>query len=501
MTPAILQPSRMHPSLRHFSRDSSDITTSDEELSSYRDQLNRERNARTLTVRRTRPSILSFLSRQPPRLPQRPPPFLEASFALAQFATKSGHLLAEWFGNVVAVAQQSPPLVGRLLNNAAVQEAFVGAVTDSPNEEFTIAALRYIAVLFPLFPDMHVPFVDLGLCLGLSEHLASESPPLLEAAIACVDCISEASAYARDSVLCFGVHEPLIDCARRCFSEGLTVAAAEALHKVFGNREVIDANSLSGCVGPMASLLTLPFPAAVCIALSCFVSMTNKMPSLVFTLYEMELFPVIVGMLTDDRLVAAALPLVGNIALCQSDHMDALIKCNLFDILKQLLQNEAYTADAFWVLSNLLESVPDRTLRFFDDGLIQWTVARAADATQEVQKESVFFLATVVVSREADDLGVFVSADALRLMVQILRCSVWLIILRCLNALAKLVRVIREHGASDEVMAVVHGAEMRDALLPLLELPHALIGEWAEGLLLQIEGRDDGFTQEFDGAY
>jgi hypothetical protein len=477
------------------------MTTSDEELSSYRDQLNRERNARTLTVRRTRPSILSFLSRQPQRAPQRPPPFLEVSFALSQFSSQSGHLLTEWFINVVAIAQQSPPLVGRLLNNTSVQEAFVGAVTDSPNEEFTIAALKYIVVLFPLFPDMHVPFVDLGLCLGLSEHLTSESPALLESAIACVDCIAESSAYARDSILCFGVHEPLIDCARRCFSESLTVAAIEALHKVFGNREVIDANSLSGCVGPMASLLTLPFHVAVCTALSCFVLMTNKMPSLVFTLYEMELFPVIVNMLTNDSLVAAALPLVGNIALCQSDHMDALIKCNLFDILKQLLKNVVYTADTFWVMSNLLESVPDRTLRFFDDGLIQWTIARAADATQEVKKELVFFLATVVVSREADDLRVFVTADALGLMVEILRCSVWLIILRCLNALSKLVRLICAEGGSDDVMRVIQGAELRDALLPLLELPHALIGEWAEGLLLQIEGRDDGFAQEFDSTW
>jgi hypothetical protein len=72
---------------------------------------------------------------------------------------------------------------------------------------------------------------------------------------------------------------------------------------------------------------------------------------------------------------------------------------------------------------DLLESVPDRTLRFFDDALIQ-TVGWAADASQEVQKESVFFLATVV-SREADDLGVFANAGALQLMMQILRCSVW----------------------------------------------------------------------------
>jgi hypothetical protein len=132
---------------------------------------------------------------------------------------------------------------------------------------------------------MDVPFVDLGLCLGRSEHLGSESLPLLKAVISCARF---------DPVLW------------RCFSESLTFSAFGGLHKVFGNPEVIDANSLSGCVGPMASFLTLPFLVAVCTALFCFVSMTNKMPSLVFTLYEMELSPMIVKMLTDDSLVAAA---------------------------------------------------------------------------------------------------------------------------------------------------------------------------------------------------
>jgi hypothetical protein len=140
------------------------------------------------------------------------------------------------------------------------------------------------------------------------------------------------------------------------------------------------------------------------------------------------------------------------------------------------------------------------SVRFFDDGLIQWAVARVADATQELQKEWVFFLALVVVSTEADDLGVFVDAGALRLMVQLLPCWGSLIILRCLNALSTVVRVIRAEGASDDVMVVIPGAEMRDALLPLLDLPHALIGEWAERLVLQIEGMDEGFAQAFDST-
>jgi hypothetical protein len=76
---------------------------------------------------------------------------------------------------------------------------------------------------------------------------------------------------------------------------------------------------------------------SLCTALSGCVD--DAQNAIRFPLYEMELSPMIVKLLTDDSFVAAALPLVGNIALCQSHHMDALIKCNLFDILKQFFQN------------------------------------------------------------------------------------------------------------------------------------------------------------------
>jgi hypothetical protein len=490
---------------RRLSKDTNELINSDEALAKYREQLARDRNARTVTVRSSRPSIAAFRNRNNPtsKIPPKPQPFLEPSYALSQFATNDPSVITQFFTSVVTVAHQSPQSAAPLITNSSFLEALILAITDSPNEEFTIVVLKYFVDLFPLYPDIHIQCVDNGLCLGLSEPLSSDSIPLLEAVISCIDCIAESSSYARDSVLCFGVHESLIDCALRCISEQLTVSAVEALNKVFANSVQIDPSSLSSCVEPMAKLLRLPFPSAVTVALTCFVAMTNTMPALVFTMFGLELFPVIVNMLSDDRLVSAALPLIGNIALCQSEHMDALIKCGLFDILKKLLKIENYTADVFWVLSNLVESVPDRTMRFFDDEFIKWAVAEAGNAAEEIKKEAVFFLATLVVSREADDLGVFVDANVLLLMVQMLRSSVWLIILRCLNALVKLERVIRnsEVVVSEGAVAVFHGMELRDALIPLMDLPHALIGEWAEGLLTQIEGGEGVDAPEFDSTF
>jgi hypothetical protein len=59
----------------------------------------------------------------------------------------------------------------------------------------TLLLVKYFIVLFPLFPDLHESCVDMGLCLGLLGMF--DSP---DQAIDLVDCISDASGYARDSV-------------------------------------------------------------------------------------------------------------------------------------------------------------------------------------------------------------------------------------------------------------------------------------------------------------
>jgi hypothetical protein len=206
------------------------------------------------------------------------------------------------------------------------------------------------------------------------------------------------------------------------------------------------------------------------------------MPALVFTLYGLGLFPVIVGMLSDPLLVSSALPLVGNLALCQSDQMDALIRCGIFDIL---LKIEGHAADVFWVLSNLLESVPDRTLHFFDDSLVVWAVNLAGGFADDVRTEAVFFIATLVVSRDTEDLAVFMGPGVIELLVRMLKSPMLLIVFRCLNALARLARA----GAGE---AVWKGRELREAVERLARNGHTLIEEWAVGLLQEIEGGNDG---------
>jgi hypothetical protein len=63
----------------------------------------------------------------------------------------------------------------------------------------------------------------MGLCIGLLGMFDSPNLAILEAAIHLIDCIADAFGYARDSVLCLGIHTMVIDAALANHSEAMTL--------------------------------------------------------------------------------------------------------------------------------------------------------------------------------------------------------------------------------------------------------------------------------------
>jgi hypothetical protein len=414
---------------------------------------------------------------------------LDVSYATGELQSGNPTKISDFLSNISTLARASPLLVAPLLKSSALQEAIIALITPGESEDLTITVIKHFVIIYPLFPDIQEPFVDAGLCFTILDLFTTDSTALLEAVIALVDCISEASGYARDSVLCLGLHTSLIETAHREISEPITVSAVEALNKVFANPLQIDSTTLTSCVEPLSSVLNLSSPSAVNGVLNCFVSMTNKLPALVFTMFDLGLFNVIVGMLSKEQLIAMALPLIGNLSVGHATHIHCLLECHLFDILTSLI-GTGHTADVFWVLSNLVESMPHLTVGYFKGDFIARTVAMAEDSSHEIKKECGFFLATLVLFTEVADLTFFMNSKVLDLMVELLGCSIGLIILRCLDALFTFARVIDVVGASEEVLGLLRGRDLNEALHGLLAHKSLLIRERAQFVLNQLGGRE-----------
>jgi hypothetical protein len=256
----------------------------------------------------------------------------------------------------------------------------------------------------------------------------------------------------------------------------MMIAAVRALEKVFSNRAPIDTETLTGCVEKMAKLLDLPFMEAVKLAIRCFTSMTNKMPEVVFAMYDLGLFPTVVGMLSNPALVGAVLPLVGNLALGEAAHVETLIECDLFGVLRRIGLADSHAADVLWALSNLVESVPRLAGAFLDSEFVAALFATAGSAKYAVMKEAGFLIATLIVVADEATLEVFERPEVIDLLGEMLECSVATIVVRCLDAIMKLARAGRAYEL----------AKLEDPLRDLLLQSSAVISEKAEVLLAQI---------------
>ena len=470
------------------------LKNNDADLSNYRDQLSRERTARTLTLRMSQRPMIAQMFSKPANDHLKSPlididnfPFLNPSYAINQLNNGNQKTLPDFLTSITICAQQTPRLIMNLVKDDGISESFMNALNAEHSEQINIMLIKALTVIFPILGEKKVQYVDNGLCMCLFEFLSSQSVPILEASIALTDVIAESSGYGRDCLLCFNIHQFLIDIALAEKSEQLTLQACEALNKIFMNKQQIESTVLSECVNQIVPLLSLHSIKAVNVVLMCLVSMTNQMQALVFTLYDLNLFPTFVSMLKNPDLVSAALPLIGNISVGHADQITTLLNCGIFDALLPLINSE-YTADVFWVLSNIVESVPHITIGLFNIEFIEKTVDIAQSSSYAVMKESTFFLATLVIFTETDDIPYFMNDRVIDLFIQMLGCGVFLIILRSLDALIRFWIIFKNKTYVDQsVIAILEGEDIHSRLTELIEMNYNHIQERAEFLLNEID--------------
>lgn len=482
----------------HLNRDDTDalvtLKSSGADLSDYRDQLARERSARTLTLRRTnRTSIASLIGK--PKVTSGPLvdvsnfPFLDPNYVCNTLRSGSISNLEEMLNNICGFTQTSSKLLKNVYLNEELPSVFIEALGNGLPSLQVVNILKTISVIFPKCEANQIRYIDEGLTMLMFDFLSSEDINILYAAICLIDVIVEVSSYARDSILSFGLHISLIEIAQMNHNQQLIISACETLYHVFSNPQSIDSTTLTSCVEPMASLLFLQDDQAEAIVLNTFVAMTNKMPALVFTMYDLDLFKHVVGLLSNENLIAATLPLIGNMSVGHAENIRTLLNCGLLEILMQLIDS-SFTADVFWVLSNLVESMPHVMMEKFDMEFVH-NVADVADASSfEVKKEASFFIATLILFTDSQDLIGFMFKTVLEVLVEMLGCGVGLIILRCLDALLRFSYALQS-TVNDDFVALIHESDLADSLNRLTNEGSTLIQERAEFLLNQLEGGGD----------
>jgi hypothetical protein len=213
-------------------------------------------------------------------------------------------------------------------------------------------------------------------------------------------------------------------------------------------------------------------------------AMTNQHSALVHTLYDAGMFQRIVALLDTVDLISPTLRLIGNLSVAQPFQLRAMLDAGLVPKLFTLLETE-HAADVFWVLSNLLETLSALILPHIDGEFVARLLEIIDTSGYDIQKESAFFLSTVILFSPESELPRFGVQPIVEALIGMIGCGVEKVVLRCLDTIAKFVKWLGG-GKGGDVLAYLAESDLVDWLGELLDDPgQPLLAERAEGLATQ----------------
>ena len=465
----------------------SSLSGSGADLSRYQEQLARERNSRTLSLRHiNRISITGLQNANSQRESSQNNlvdptnfPFLEPKKLIEIITSKNIVSLTDTVSKILIVSNESPRLLKiMLMGSPEVIDVLVNTLTDDISDQICLQLLKLTTAIFPHCNAQQETLID-GIVFSLQSFLESPNMELVFVTIKAVSIFSIYSAYARDSILSFEIHFRLIEIAAQNPNQELTLLCCQTLLDIFSNPTAISNQILIEAVDPLASLLKLNDKNAIAKIIDCFVEMSNKCNSLVFNLYDTGIYQLSVTLLKDEILIGPTLRLVGNLSVAQKGQVLTLLEAGLVPTLIPLLRTE-YAPDAFWILSNLLENVTAEVLPYFDREFVQNVIDIANMSNFEIQKEASFFLSTMILFSPVQNLPLFMDQQIIDILVEMLGCGVNLVILRCMDTLYKFLKFIQLNLSScGEFFTSLLDSDIKDRLQELEDQDSGLITERA----------------------
>ncbi|OHS95703.1 hypothetical protein TRFO_10339 [Tritrichomonas foetus] len=481
------------PSVEEY--DSSDpFGSSNSSISDYKKQYQNERCSRSLNLRQIhRTSLQDFLTQiLPPVVPTEHivlpdiNHILDPEKCIQQLISKDENIISNIL-NQILLASQNANLT---LDSLCSSSDFLNTLADCLNHDYSIPlvvqVIQTIITIFPLLesPELMEEFIDDGIVMSLYDLLSSDDLMIIAAGIQLTDKICEISSYGRDAVICLEIHKCLINVAKS-ENNALVNAACEALRKLFAYSEYIDTIPLLNSIEQLAELLTLNSHSAVEAILICFVEITNIQPSLVFSIYNLNILPYLISLLSDEYLKPVTLRLIGNLCIAQPSQIQMMFDCGLFQILMESIYSTC-ASDAFWVLSNLVEAVPQMILPLLPQNMFHDAVTLCENASIEIKKEGIFFLATVILFSEKEKMHDFMTTNMIDLLSEMLGSGVPLIVLRCLDVLMLFVHN-QICNNSQEIISLLLQSDATDRLEELIEQDQPMITERAKYLLNHVD--------------
>ena len=387
--------------------------------------------------------------------------------------------------NLATEAEQSPKTILQLIKNQDVQEAFVTFLDENSELQSTVTVLNMLSTILKSCVPALEDFIDIGLSSQLLFLLSTENENVLKSTINLIGVVSGLDGYARDAIICLGIHQSLIELAGNNRGTEIALMATEALHSIYGNPSPIDTDVIKDSCQPVVAILEGQTEEVINNILMILVDFTSKQTSIVFTLSKIAFYEKICDYIRNPNLTYVALKLCGNMSVSQPNDIKTLLQNGILDILLSLLSTPEYAADSFWVLSNLLESLPEAIVECFDENFVESVLKAAEDASFDVKREASFFISTLIVFGGTERIEYFFNERVFGILSDVLGCGVETIQMRSIDALVTILLWAQSSGKVDEFLQLIKDSDLADRLREFEDEP-SRIGQRVRYILSRI---------------
>ncbi|OHT05245.1 hypothetical protein TRFO_27049 [Tritrichomonas foetus] len=495
-------------------------------FTNYSNDFMNQRNSRTLSMRRNnRPTIASFKKSENRTTGLgnifQEPQKMELTHFIRIFNSGNENEILELNEQLIKIAETSKIQLEDILKSTEAAESYGMALSLAESDNFASHLINSSMKLFPLFSaEAKDAFIDSGIAIKLYDILLSITDDIadsigndrlmfLNLVFQFIAVTSKHWSYARNSFLCYSIHENLINMAfMPPFSNhvGILENICFALNAIFTNEEPVDIEKITPIVQQFAQMLSIPSPTAVSAILSALAAIANKRSSIVINYFQYNIDQMAIHILINSQqsdpdqtqvnsnhfysqyltdLTGSALDLLGNMCVADISLTQRMVEAGLFKILVDLIPTE-YSSTALWVMSNIFESIPTRLLPFINKEFIEYLLDVGNSSSHDVKKEVAYFLATVILFVNSSIAPKFAVPDVIDMLVEMLGCGNANVVIRCMKALNSITVALLTFQGPDSVNQVFGSCDLYRQIEQVSEEYPGMISEYATALSRRI---------------
>ncbi|EAY22635.1 hypothetical protein TVAG_475630 [Trichomonas vaginalis G3] len=462
-------------------------------ITGYFNQLSKERTSLTLKIRRESFNAMNVLLKRDLKVPKpkvlnsdKDTPLLQPENAIAALQSDSENTILTFLNEFIINVQANSKSVSRLVSN----ENFITNLTELFNNEYssltTIALFQVTAIIFQQ-SKLNRQLVDSDIIATLSSLILADESDITTPLIALIGSIAASSAYARDALLCFGIHFSLIDKIKQTEDESLKEATGKCLCIIFGGPHPYSSDVVHDCIQSLIQLLENASIPLIQSILTILIDMTNKVTETVYLIYDLGLFPFVIETLQNPELRTVALALCGNLTVSQPMQAKKFMDLGLYDILMNVMSDDDDAPYALWILSNLLDSIPTVILPLLTMEMILQCVQATETSTSEFKQEVTYFVGTIIIVAGTEISLLFLRQEIFDLLVEMLGCGIYNIIVRCIDSLQKIALSSISTGHCDQYSNLIHATDFPDRVEELDDSDNPIYHDKIESLQKTIE--------------